>query len=299
MNLKTATPELHAAATRELERRIPPMAASDGAGVKLRRSIGAQPALRVDPFLMLDEFYSDNPDDYLAGFPSHPHRGFETVTIMLDGHLRHEDHLGNQGDLGPGDVQWMTAARGIIHSEMPQQLEGRMRGFQLWINLPAADKMKPAQWRDVPAPSIPVAELGGGASARVIAGHLQLASGSVEGAVTGTATAPLLLDLRLPESAEVRIPVPAGHAVALYAYDGAVTVGSQAGRLDAPLLGVLGAAGEVVQLRAVAPDTRVLLLAARPLREPVVQYGPFVMNRTREIEQALADYRDGSLADPA
>ena len=138
--------------TRTLVQIIPSMPTSDGAGVKLRRSLGSQRGLHVDPFLMLDEFYSDDPDDYIAGFPAHPHRGFETVTYMLDGHMRHEDHLGNRGDLGPGDVQWMTAARGIIHSEMPQQSEGRMRGFQLWLNLPSREKMKPARYRDIPAP---------------------------------------------------------------------------------------------------------------------------------------------------
>src|SRR3984885_12709654 len=144
---------------RTLTQIIPAMATSDGAGVKLRRSLGSRQDARLDPFLMLDEFYSDDPNDYLAGFPSHPHRGFETVTYMLDGHMRHEDHLGNRGDLKPGDVQWMTAARGIIHSEMPQQTDGRMRGFQLWINLPATQKMKPARYRDIPAREIPLVEL--------------------------------------------------------------------------------------------------------------------------------------------
>src|SRR6204780_2850703 len=158
---------------RPLVQVIPSIPTSDGAGVNLRRSLGSQRGLYVDPFLMLDEFYSDNADDYIAGFPSHPHRGFETVTYMLDGHMRHEDHLGNRGDLGPGDVQWMTAARGIIHSEMPQQSAGRMRGFQLWLNLPSKEKMKPAHYRDVPASEIPSVQLPSGASARVIAGTLQ------------------------------------------------------------------------------------------------------------------------------
>src|SRR5512139_2326828 len=154
---------------RTLQRVIPSIPASDGAGVKLRRSLGASQLARHDPFLMLDEFYSDDPDDYLAGFPSHPHRGFETVTYMLDGHMQHKDSGGNTGDLGPGDVQWMSAARGIIHSEMPQQTEGRMRGFQLWINLPAREKMKPAAYRDIPAREIPTATLTGGGEIRVIA----------------------------------------------------------------------------------------------------------------------------------
>src|ERR1700678_2913540 len=156
--------------TRSVIHVIESIPTSDGAGVKLRRSLGSQRGLYLDPFLMLDEFYSDDPDDYLAGFPAHPHRGFETVTYMLDGHMRHEDHLGNRGDLGPGDVQWMTAARGIIHSEMPQQTEGRLRGFQLWLNLSAAEKMKAAHYRDIPGAQIPVVKLPPGGEVRVIAG---------------------------------------------------------------------------------------------------------------------------------
>src|SRR5471030_2114089 len=180
---------------RTLVQVIESMPTSDGAGVKLRRSLGSQPGLYVDPFLMLDEFYSDDPEDYLAGFPSHPHRGFETVTYMLDGHMRHEDHLGNRGDLSPGDVQWMTAARGIIHSEMPQQSEGRMRGFQLWINLPAKEKMKPAAYRDIPARDIPVAEVAEGVSAKVIAGSVRGRDGkTVAGPIGGISTDPRYID---------------------------------------------------------------------------------------------------------
>src|SRR5579862_1958390 len=179
--------------TRTLSHVIPSVPTSDGAGVKLRRSLGSQRGLYVDPFLMLDEFYSDNPDDYLAGFPSHPHRGFETVTYMLDGHMRHEDHLGNRGDLRPGDVQWMTAAGGIIHSEMPQQTEGRMRGFQLWLNLPAAEKMRPARYRDIPAAEVPQRTLPSGAQVKVIAGSIEIAGQRVTGPVNQPA-APLSTD---------------------------------------------------------------------------------------------------------
>ena len=168
---------------RTLKQIIASVATSDGAGVKLRRSVGSGQDARLDPFLMLDEFYSDDPSDYLAGFPSHPHRGFETVTYMLDGHMRHEDQLGNRGDLGPGDVQWMTAARGIIHSEMPQQTAGRMRGFQLWLNLPAREKMKPAAYRDIPAREIPSVALASGATVKVIAGRVTLEDRSISGAV--------------------------------------------------------------------------------------------------------------------
>src|ERR1700689_1575613 len=174
--------------TRTLLHVIESMPTSDGAGVRLRRSLGSPRGLHVDPFLMLDEFYSDNPEDYLAGFPAHPHRGFETVTYMLDGHMRHEDHLGNRGDLGPGDVQWMTAAHGIIHSEMPQQSEGRMRGFQLWLNLPSREKMKPARYRDIPAVEIPQVKLASGGDVKVIAGVVDLAGRTTSGVVNGTDT---------------------------------------------------------------------------------------------------------------
>src|SRR6478752_4363736 len=184
--------------SRSLVHVIESMATSDGAGVKLRRSLGSQRGLHVDPFLMLDEFYSDDPNDYIAGFPAHPHRGFETVTYMLDGHMRHEDHLGNRGDLKAGDVQWMTAARGIIHSEMPQQSEGRMRGFQLWLNLPAKEKMKPASYRDIPAREIPVVRLPQGGEVHVIAGTLVQGDAKTPGPVNGAqrlTTDPLYLDV--------------------------------------------------------------------------------------------------------
>jgi quercetin 2,3-dioxygenase len=274
---------------------------SDGAGVKLRRSVGSQRGLYVDPFLMLDEFYSDDPDDYLAGFPAHPHRGFETVTYMLDGHMRHEDHLGNRGDLGPGDVQWMTAAHGIIHSEMPQQTEGRMRGFQLWLNLPSREKMKPASYRDIPAREIPLVELSGGGAAAVIAGTLELEGRAVTGPVNGAGekltTDPTYLDVRLPPGVELSVPLAKGYSAFLYAYEGSAKVGAPGSETTLPhrAAGVLSEEGDV-RVRAGAQGVRFLLLAARPLREPVVQYGPFVMNTREEIEQALADYRDGRLA---
>ncbi len=274
---------------------------SDGAGVKLRRSLGSQRGLHVDPFLMLDEFYSDNPDDYLAGFPAHPHRGFETVTYMLDGHMRHEDHLGNQGDLGPGGVQWMTAARGIIHSEMPQQSEGRMRGFQLWINLPSKEKMKPAGYRDIPASEIPVTALPGGGQVKVIAGSLKVEGREVAGPVNGAgkklSTDPLYVDVHLPANAHFEAPLPAGRNAFLYTYEGSAKVGPEGGERALPhrAAGVLSD-GESLRVQAGPEGVCFLLLAARPLREPVVQYGPFVMNTREEIEQALADYRDGKLA---
>jgi redox-sensitive bicupin YhaK (pirin superfamily) len=269
--------------TRTLIHVIESMPTSDGAGVKLRRSLGSQRGLHVDPFLMLDEFYSDNPDDYIAGFPAHPHRGFETVTYMLDGHMRHEDHLGNRGDLGPGDVQWMTAARGIIHSEMPQQSEGRMRGFQLWLNLPSKEKMKPQ-----------------GGEVKVIAGTLTLDGASTSGPVNGSganlSTDPLYLDVRLPAGAVFSAPVSAGYNAFLYTYEGRAEIGPADAAKPLPhrAAGVLSD-GARVRVQAGPEGVRFLLLAAKPLREPVVQYGPFVMNTREEIEQALADYRDGRL----
>ena len=286
---------------RTLTRIIPSIPTADGAGVKLRRSLGSQRGLQVDPFLMLDEFYSDDPKDYIAGFPAHPHRGFETVTYMLDGHMRHEDHLGNRGDLKPGDVQWMTAARGIIHSEMPQQTEGRMRGFQLWINLPAKEKMKPAQYRDIPAQQIPTVRLPSGASAKVIAGTAQVDGRTVSGPVNGPnerlSTDPLYLDLNLPAGADILVPVTRGHNTFLYVYQGEARVGLKESMQTLPYraAGILSD-GDRVRIEGGARGAQVLLLAARPLNEPVVQYGPFVMNTRQEIEQAVEDYRSGRFA---
>jgi redox-sensitive bicupin YhaK (pirin superfamily) len=290
--------------TRTLVQVIESIPTSDGAGVKLRRSLGSQRGLYVDPFLMLDEFYSDNPDDYIAGFPAHPHRGFETVTYMLDGHMRHEDHLGNRGDLGPGDVQWMTAARGIIHSEMPQQSEGRMRGFQLWLNLPSKDKMKAAGYRDIPASEIPRVLLPLGGEVKVIAGALTLdettTSGPVNGGGARLSTDPLYLDVHLPVGGEFNARVAAGYSAFLYTYEGSAKIGTAGAAKPLPhrAAGVLSD-GDRVRVEAGAEGVRFLLLAAKPLHEPVVQYGPFVMNTREEIEQALADYRDGRLATAA
>jgi quercetin 2,3-dioxygenase len=281
---------------RRLQAVIESVAASDGAGVKLRRSLGSRQNLRFDPFLMLDEFFSDDPDDYLAGFPSHPHRGFETVTYMLDGHMRHEDSFGHRGDLGPGDVQWMTAARGIIHSEMPQQTEGRMRGFQLWINLPAREKMKPAAYRDIPAREIPTVRLESGAELRVIAGAFEHAGVRTGGPIAGLSTEPQYYDVRLPANASITIPTPASHNTFLYAYEGDAVVGDDAKPLPHRAAGLL-TPGDSVLIRATgAQGAKLLLLSGRPIGEPVVQYGPFVMNTPEEIEQALVDYQRGRLA---
>jgi redox-sensitive bicupin YhaK (pirin superfamily) len=281
------------AQARTLQRVIRAVAASDGAGVRLRRSIGHAQGMALDPFLMLDEFSSDNPGDYIAGFPAHPHRGFETVTYILDGHMRHEDHLGNQGDLRSGGVQWMTAGRGIIHSEMPQQEEGRMRGFQLWINLPAREKMKPAGYRDVQPADIPEAIFPGGV-ARVIAGTFDPAGQNMQGPIQGLATAPLYLDVKLEAGALFRQPIARELNSFVYAYEGGLSVGPPATRrrMETHSAGILSE-GDLLEAEAGEQGARFLLLAGRPLREPVVQYGPFVMNTADEIRQAIRDYQEG------
>lgn len=285
--------------SRTLQRIIESLATSDGAGVKLRRSIGQGQGARLDPFLMLDEFSSDSPDDYLAGFPAHPHRGFETVTYMLDGHMRHEDHLGNVGELKSGSVQWMTAGRGIVHSEMPQQEQRRMRGFQLWINLPAKEKMKPAHYRDIAPSEIPVAVLPDGGRVKVIAGALQIAGDTVRGPIQGLSTEPLYLDVELPAAAVFSQPVDSAHNLFVYVYEGSVQIGAGVLRpLKAQSAGILSP-GDRIDITADAAGARFLVLAGRPLREPVVQYGPFVMNSAEEIEQAIMDYQSGNFTQAA
>lgn len=282
--------------TRTVTHSIEGRRTSDGNGVKLTRSIGSTQELRVDPFLMLDEFASDDAADYIGGFPSHPHRGFETVTYMLDGHMLHEDHMGNRGDLRPGDVQWMTAGRGIIHSEMPRQSEGRMRGFQLWINLPAAEKMKPAAYRDVAAAQIPVVGLPGGGSVRVIAGTLSVEDRTTEGPINAGAerlsTNPFYFDVELPADTVFTHAVELGYNAFLYVFEGSASV--QDRPLQTHSAGVFSD-GERVDIASGPAGARFLLLAGKPLNEPVVQYGPFVMNTREEIEQAKRDYASGAL----
>ena len=282
--------------TRTLANVIEAIPTSDGAGVKLRRSLGQSAAARLDPFLMLDHFSTENPDDYIAGFPAHPHRGFETVTYMLDGHLRHEDHLGHTGDLKSGGVQWMTAGRGIIHSEMPQQEQGRMRGFQLWINLPAREKMKPAGYRDIQPEEIPVVALAGGGRAKVIAGTVHVDGVATQGPIRGLTTDPLYFDVELPAGARFAHAIPAGYHAFLYVFEGSVTVGpaNAARSLGVHKAGVFSD-GDTIEVAGGAEGGRFILLAGRPLREPVVQYGPFVMNTTQEIERAIHDYHSGEL----
>lgn len=277
---------------RSIAHLVPAIDTQDGAGVRLRRALGARPGERLDPLLMLDAFSSDNPGDYIAGFPAHPHRGFETVTYILDGHMLHEDHLGNRGDLTAGGVQWMTAGRGIIHSEMPQQTAGRLRGFQLWLNLPAREKLKPAGYRDIPAAEIPVVTGADGTVVKVIAGHYRHADGETAGPIAGGATAPIYLDVALPAGGACDIPLPASHNVLLYCFEGAL----QLDGVDVPAAttAVLGA-GDTLALTAPRGPGRCLVIGGRPLNEPVVQYGPFVMNTREEIEQAVRDYQAGRL----
>ncbi len=290
---------------RQILQLLPAQQVSDGAGVKIRRSIGLQPQWRLDPFLMLDCFGSDQAADYIAGFPPHPHRGFETVTYMLDGHMLHEDHLGNKGHLKSGGVQWMTAGRGIIHSEMPQQESGLMRGFQLWLNLPAAEKMQEPAYLDLEPGQIPQVALQSPAGAslgliKVIAGTLN-ADGLpvVTGPIHAASTAPLYLDLQLSAAQTLAFAVPAGHNALIYPYEGelAVVNGEKSSRVPLHHAAVL-TDGERLQLQATGP-VRAIVLAGKPLREPVVQYGPFVMNSKEEIEQALRDYQAGRLTDQA
>ena len=286
-------------ATRALVNTIESVATSDGAGVKLRRSLGNRQNLRLDPFLMLDEFFSDDPNDYIAGFPPHPHRGFETVTYMLDGHMRHEDHLGNVGDLKSGGVQWMSAGRGIVHSEMPQQTQGRVRGFQLWINLPAKEKMKPASYRDIDAREIPLVKLLGGGQVKVIAGTLELDGQRTLGPIQGLSTDPLYIDVELPAHAVFSHPVAETYNCFVYPYEGNLFIGPEDGArtLKRQSAGLLSS-GERIRIAAGAAGARFLLLAGRPLLEPIVQYGPFVMNTREEVEQAMRDYQSGALTDP-
>jgi len=261
---------------------------SDGAGVKLNRVIGGPALPQIDPFLLLDEFGSDDPDAYIAGFPDHPHRGFETVTYMLEGRMRHRDNKGHEGVLESGGVQWMTAGRGIVHSEMPEQSSGRMRGFQLWVNLPARDKMRTPRYQELAADRIPSATLTPGVKATVIAGRF----GGIDGAVGEIAVDPLYVDLRLEAGRSFDADLPEGHTAFAYVFEGEAKLGSQT--VKQGTLALLGD-GDSLPIEAGAAAAALLLIAGRPLAEPVARYGPFVMNTRAEIEQAFADYQAGRL----
>lgn len=273
--------------SRPIRQLVPALEVTEGAGVTVHRSIGT-PALRnLDPFLMLDHFGSDNPDEYIAGFPDHPHRGFITFTYMLDGHMEHRDSMGNRGDLKAGGVQWMKAASGVVHSEMPQQTNGLMRGFQLWINLPAHEKMSAPAYQEFSAAAIPEVA-SGGARVRVLAGEFNGTHGVIDDPATGVR----YLDVTLAADAHFSLPLDDTHTAFVYVFEGSVRLAGE--NLVTHTLAVLGS-GDTVAVQAGAAGARFILAAGRPIGEPVVQYGPFVMNSRDEIEQAFADYRAGRL----
>jgi redox-sensitive bicupin YhaK (pirin superfamily) len=289
------SPQSRPAATqseiRPVQRLVRGQPTSDGAGVRLTRLIGKPDLPDLDPFLMLDAFRSEEAADYIGGFPDHPHRGFETVTYMLAGRMRHGDNQGNVGLLGPGSVQWMTAGRGIVHSEMPEQENGLMSGFQLWINLPARDKMTAPRYQDIAPESIPVVARGDGVRVKVIAGQVD----NVTGPAKAAATEPTYLDITLPAGTAFTHTVPADHAAFAYVFEGTARIGDEASAetVRSGQLAVLGP-GDVVHLAAEADGpARALLIAGRPLREPIAKYGPFVMNTPAEIRQAIDDYNSG------
>jgi redox-sensitive bicupin YhaK (pirin superfamily) len=276
--------------SRTIEHIITGMATSDGAGVKLTRVLTQNLQRRLDPFLMLDNFHSDDPDDYIAGFPDHPHRGFETITFMIAGRMRHRDNAGHEGLLQNGGVQWMTAGRGIIHSEMPEQENGVMEGFQLWLNLPAQRKMIPAWYRDIPKDEIPNYITEADVSVRVISGT----SNGITGAMTREVTEPLYIDIDLPAGSTFSTAFPASHNAFVYVYRGALEINGKT--LDENRMGILANAPQAdgVTLNATVP-TKAILISGKPLGEPIMQHGPFVMNTKEEIYQAVRDYQEGRL----
>ncbi len=272
---------------RTIRQRVPAFEVTEGAGVTVHRSIGTPALKNLDPFLMLDHFGSDDPDEYIAGFPEHPHRGFITFTYMLDGHMEHRDSMGNRGDLQAGGAQWMKAASGVIHSEMPKQTDGLMRGFQLWINLPASEKLSDPAYQEFTAAAIPEVA-GEGARVRVLAGEFDGARGVID----DPATAVLYLDVALAAGKTFGLPLADDRNAFVYVFEGDAQLAGN--ELPRHTLAVLGK-GDRFEIAAGADGVRFILVAGKPLGEPVVQYGPFVMNSREEIEQAFADYRDGKL----
>jgi redox-sensitive bicupin YhaK (pirin superfamily) len=279
---------------RGVERIIQGQAVMDGAGVKINRVLTQTLQRRLDPFLMLDNFGSDQANDYIAGFPSHPHRGFETVTYMLEGRMRHKDSAGNEGLLTNGGVQWMTAGRGVIHSEMPEQEDGVMEGFQLWLNLPAKDKMRAPWYRDFNGDEVPVFTTAEGVKVKVIAGS----SHGVAGAVRREVTEPIYIDIDIPAGASFSQSLPVGHNAFIFTYRGAVSIGDKevgTGRMGI-LANTAGSDGVTIQA---TEASRLILIAGQPLNEPIAQYGPFVMNTQAEIFAAVEDFRAGKLGEEA
>jgi redox-sensitive bicupin YhaK (pirin superfamily) len=273
---------------RAVEQLVQGVATSDGAGVKLTRVLTQNLQKRLDPFLMLDAFGTDNPDDYIGGFPDHPHRGFETVTYMIAGRMRHRDSAGNEGLLQNGGVQWMTAGKGVVHSELPEQEEGRMEGFQLWLNLPAHNKMTTPGYRDIQSAEIPELKLENGITARVIAGN----SHGLAGAVQRETTEPLYLDVHFDSAATFTQTLPASLNAFVYVYRGEVQIGGKT--VQAQRMAILNndANADGVMIQSHGP-ARVLLIAGKPLNQPIAQYGPFVMNTQEELYQAVADFQAG------
>jgi quercetin 2,3-dioxygenase len=276
---------------RAVERLIAGESTSDGAGVKLTRVLAQPLQRRLDPFLMLDAFGTDNPRDYIGGFPDHPHRGFETVTYMIAGRMRHRDSAGHEGLLQNGGVQWMTAGRGVIHSELPEQDDGRMEGFQLWLNLAAKDKMRAPWYRDIQSAEIPEFTTPEEVTVRVLAGR----SHGIDGAMQRETTEPLYLDLEMPAGASFTQAVPASHNAFVYVYRGELQIGDTQVPVKRMAIFRNDAGSDGVAIRASAAS-RVLLIAGKPLGEPIAQYGPFVMNTNDEIRQAVQDYQSGTLA---
>jgi len=273
-------------ADRTIKQAIVARPTSDGAGVRLKRSIGTDMLSELDPFLLLDNFGTESPDDYIAGFPDHPHRGFETVTYMIRGLMRHKDSSGAEGLLRPGGVQWMTAGHGIIHSEMPEQTEGEMSGFQLWVNLPAAEKMCVPRYQDFEPDEVPLVQPAGGVEVRVIAGEVD----GVPGPVNGIAIEPTYLDITFPPGATFSTDLPLGHTAFAYVFQGQATISNDKVELDH--LAVLSD-GDQVRMSS-ADGGRLILVAGKPFGEPVARHGPFVMNTTDEIRQAIYDYQQGN-----
>jgi hypothetical protein len=278
---------------RKLEQKVRSIETADGDGVKIRRIGGQAMQQRMDPFLMLDEFNSDQSADYMGGFPSHPHRGFETITYMKAGKMRHRDHMGNEGVIGPGDVQWMTAARGVIHSETPEQLDGLMQGFQIWLNLPGAEKMKPAAYHDFSADELARATSDRDSEIAVIAGSVDVSFGAeplqhLTGPLPAMTTKPHLIEIELAAEETVELSFNPEEPAFVYVFEGATT-GLKQWEMG------LYSAGNLLKLNSTADGATLLVLSGRPIKEPIAQYGPFVMNSRAELEQAVSDYRSGVL----
>lgn len=274
---------------RKIKRWIPAMPTQDGDGVKIFRVAGRQYNEDLDPYLLVDELRSDDSKDYIGGFPPHPHRGFETLTYMKEGLVRHSDHMGNEGVIGPGELQWMTAGRGVVHSEMPEQEEGLFHGFQIWLNLPAEEKMKPAAYRDIRQSDTPKFTSSAGVQVTSIAGKVEIEGTSLDGPIQGLSTQPIYLDMEMPANSNIQIKVPEDIRLLFYVYDGEVSGISSAS------LAVMEGQGDLVDFVAGSAGGRLLVFGGKPLKEPVVQHGPFVMNTPEEINQAISDYQNGTL----